>query len=67
MRRLAEFGGELTVTSSPGDGTRILVTVPAAGPTPDGTLPDGTRAAGTAAGTAAGGTRATGLATDGQV
>ncbi|MFF1912603.1 sensor histidine kinase [Streptomyces sp. NPDC058239] len=27
-RRLAEFGGELTVTSSVGDGTRILVTIP---------------------------------------
>ncbi|MFW6693620.1 sensor histidine kinase [Streptomyces sp. MAR4 CNX-425] len=40
-RRLAEFGGELTVTSSPGDGTRILVTVPAEGPQPDGPQPDG--------------------------
>lgn len=39
-RRLAEFGGELTVTSSPGDGTRILVTVPAAGTAADGRLPD---------------------------
>ncbi|MFG2244545.1 sensor histidine kinase [Spirillospora sp. NPDC048823] len=28
-RRLAELGGELTVTSSPGDGTRILATIPA--------------------------------------
>ncbi|MFI6726969.1 sensor histidine kinase [Streptomyces sp. R-74717] len=27
-RRLAEFGGGLTVTSSVGDGTRILVTIP---------------------------------------
>ncbi|WP_344236464.1 sensor histidine kinase [Actinocorallia libanotica] len=27
-RRLAEFGGGLTVTSSPGDGTRLLVTLP---------------------------------------
>lgn len=26
-RRLAEFGGELTVTSSPGDGTRVLATL----------------------------------------
>ncbi|MEO3839819.1 sensor histidine kinase [Streptomyces sp. B22F1] len=66
-RRLAEFGGELTVTSSPGDGTRILVTVPAAEPTADGALPDGTRAAGAATVTAAGATGATGIATDGQV
>lgn len=28
-RRLAELGGELTVTSSPGDGTRILAMIPA--------------------------------------
>ncbi|MFD8146738.1 sensor histidine kinase [Streptomyces sp. NPDC059708] len=28
-RRLAEFGGELTVTSSIGDGTRVLVLIPA--------------------------------------
>ncbi|MCP9969817.1 sensor histidine kinase [Actinomadura madurae] len=28
-RRLAELGGELTVTSSPGDGTRVLATIPA--------------------------------------
>jgi signal transduction histidine kinase len=27
-RRLAEFGGELTVTSSPGEGTRILAAIP---------------------------------------
>ncbi|MFJ2825630.1 histidine kinase [Streptomyces toxytricini] len=27
-RRLAEFGGELTVTSSVGDGTRVLVLIP---------------------------------------
>lgn len=27
-RRLAEFGGELVVTSAPGEGTRILVTIP---------------------------------------
>ncbi|MFB7539047.1 sensor histidine kinase [Streptomyces zaomyceticus] len=27
-RRLAEFGGDLTVTSSVGDGTRILATIP---------------------------------------
>ncbi|MFD0022920.1 sensor histidine kinase [Streptomyces sp. NPDC058382] len=27
-RRLAEFGGGLTVTSSPGDGTRVLATIP---------------------------------------
>ncbi|XLE00782.1 sensor histidine kinase [Streptomyces sp. 184] len=71
-RRLAEFGGEVTVTSSPGDGTRILVTVPAAGTADDGSLPDGAHAAGTPAGTPAGGarttgTRATGTATDGQV
>ncbi|GAA2123205.1 hypothetical protein GCM10009802_27490 [Streptomyces synnematoformans] len=56
-RRLAEFGGALTVTSSPGEGTRILVTVPAAGTAADGgTLPDGPDT-----------TRTTGLATDGQV
>ncbi|MEV7419434.1 sensor histidine kinase [Streptomyces sp. NPDC089919] len=30
-RRLAEFGGELTVTSSVGDGTRILVLIPSYG------------------------------------
>ncbi|GAA3290133.1 MULTISPECIES: sensor histidine kinase [Dactylosporangium] len=30
-KRLAELGGELTVTSSPGDGTRILAIVPAGG------------------------------------
>ncbi|MFB7472695.1 sensor histidine kinase [Kitasatospora sp. NPDC056184] len=30
-RRLAELGGELTVTSSPGDGTRVLAAVPAHG------------------------------------
>ncbi|MGP4026706.1 sensor histidine kinase [Actinomadura sp. 3N407] len=28
-RRLAELGGELTVTSSPGDGTRVLAMIPA--------------------------------------
>lgn len=28
-RRLTELGGELTVTSSPGDGTRVLVVLPA--------------------------------------
>ncbi|TDC84790.1 sensor histidine kinase [Actinomadura sp. 7K507] len=28
-RRLAEFGGELTVTSSPGEGTRVLALLPA--------------------------------------
>ncbi|NGN67889.1 sensor histidine kinase [Streptomyces sp. A7024] len=28
-RRLAELGGELTVTSSPGDGTRVLAVLPA--------------------------------------
>ncbi|AUH42928.1 sensor histidine kinase [Streptomyces sp. CMB-StM0423] len=61
-RRLAEFGGELSVTSSPGDGTRILITVPAAGPTADGTLPDGAPA-----GTSTDGTCTTGIATDGQV
>lgn len=27
-RRLAELGGELTVTSSPGDGTRVLAVIP---------------------------------------
>ncbi|MEU8340550.1 Histidine kinase-, DNA gyrase B-, and HSP90-like ATPase [Actinomadura meyerae] len=27
-RRLAELGGELTVTSSPGDGTRVFATIP---------------------------------------
>jgi signal transduction histidine kinase len=27
-KRLAELGGELTVTSSPGDGTRILAMIP---------------------------------------
>jgi signal transduction histidine kinase len=27
-KRLAEMGGELTVTSSPGDGTRVLATIP---------------------------------------
>jgi signal transduction histidine kinase len=27
-RRLAELGGELTVTSSPGDGTRVLAAIP---------------------------------------
>jgi signal transduction histidine kinase len=27
-RRLAELGGELTVTSSPGDGTRVLAMIP---------------------------------------
>lgn len=32
-KRLAEFGGGLTVTSSLGDGTRILATIPLA---PDG-------------------------------
>ncbi|MEU4423550.1 sensor histidine kinase [Actinoplanes sp. NPDC024001] len=32
-RRLAELGGELVVTSSPGDGTRILATLPASGAT----------------------------------
>ncbi|MHA4814450.1 sensor histidine kinase [Streptomyces aculeolatus] len=66
-RRLAEFGGELTVTSSPGDGTRILVTVPAAGPLADGTpghaAPGPGAPAGTAAGTAP---PATGTATDGR-
>jgi signal transduction histidine kinase len=30
-KRLAELGGELTVTSSPGYGTRILATLPANG------------------------------------
>ncbi|MGW4379106.1 sensor histidine kinase [Kitasatospora sp. NPDC004531] len=30
-RRLAELGGELTVTSSPGDGTRVLAVIPADG------------------------------------
>jgi len=30
-RRLAELGGELTVTSSPGDGTRLLAVLPAKG------------------------------------
>lgn len=33
-RRLAELGGELTVTSSPGDGTRVLAVLPAAVPSP---------------------------------
>ncbi|MFV2178124.1 ATP-binding protein [Actinomadura sp. LOL_016] len=27
-RRLEELGGELTVTSSPGDGTRVLAVLP---------------------------------------
>jgi signal transduction histidine kinase len=27
-KRLAELGGQLTVTSSPGDGTRILAMIP---------------------------------------
>jgi signal transduction histidine kinase len=31
-KRLAELGGELTVTSSPGDGTRVLATIPVASP-----------------------------------
>ncbi|GAA2630598.1 sensor histidine kinase [Actinomadura fulvescens] len=30
-RRLAELGGELTVTSSPGDGTRVLAMIPTNG------------------------------------
>ncbi|MBF6331450.1 sensor histidine kinase [Nocardia transvalensis] len=30
-KRLAELGGALTVTSSPGDGTRVLATIPANG------------------------------------
>jgi signal transduction histidine kinase len=30
-RRLEELGGELTVTSSPGEGTRVMVVVPVAG------------------------------------
>lgn len=30
QRRLEEIGGELTVTSAPGEGTRVLVNVPAA-------------------------------------
>ncbi|TDC47747.1 sensor histidine kinase [Actinomadura sp. KC345] len=30
-RRLAELGGELTVTSSPGDGTRVLARIPTKG------------------------------------
>ncbi|MFI0452502.1 sensor histidine kinase [Actinomadura sp. 6N118] len=30
-KRLAELGGELTVTSSPGDGTRVLAMIPANG------------------------------------
>ncbi|TYK51214.1 sensor histidine kinase [Actinomadura decatromicini] len=33
-RRLAELGGELTVTSSPGEGTRILAVVPVRDPVP---------------------------------
>ncbi|XRQ06018.1 sensor histidine kinase [Actinomadura welshii] len=33
-RRLAELGGELTVTSSPGAGTRILAAIPAKPPGP---------------------------------
>ncbi|GAA4224989.1 sensor histidine kinase [Actinomadura meridiana] len=32
-RRLAELGGELTVTSSPGDGTRVLALIPTEGVT----------------------------------
>ncbi|MBE1531218.1 sensor histidine kinase [Actinomadura algeriensis] len=31
-RRLAELGGEVTVTSSPGDGTRVLAVLPAGSP-----------------------------------
>jgi signal transduction histidine kinase len=30
--RLAELGGELTITSSVGDGTRVLATIPEDGP-----------------------------------
>ncbi|MFC7305515.1 sensor histidine kinase [Streptomyces monticola] len=35
-KRLAELGGELTVTSAPGDGTRILARIPVAGAAPAG-------------------------------
>jgi signal transduction histidine kinase len=30
-KRLAELGGELVVTSSPGEGTRVLATIPTNG------------------------------------
>ncbi|MBO1335652.1 sensor histidine kinase [Streptomyces sp. VRA16 Mangrove soil] len=38
-KRLAELGGELTVTSSVGDGTRVLASLPTPDPDPD-PLPD---------------------------
>ncbi|WBB59238.1 sensor histidine kinase [Streptomyces sp. WMMC500] len=72
-RRLAEFGGELTVTSSPGDGTRILVTVPATGTPADGPLAEAHLPAGhlpaghLPAGPPVDPSRTPGTATDGQV